>query len=309
MNKPLWRIPYVDQPIDFWHEIDARFGEHIREVYLPIPDDTIGTGRPRLPSDHLLEFLRAAPFELNVLINPILFKQPVETVGPNAVRILKQLLDEYRIASVTVSNLLLAEIIKKELPDLQLTASVLMDISTPYQARLLNGLFDALVPATRIMRDVEALGRLRKAFQGRICLMVNEGCLPGCPHRTQHFYDMCNTPFSGQPCMGLLNKEPWLRLTGGWVLPQHLRFYDGLYDELKLSGRNDLQRREDYFRVLGAYVERKPLAANQIGVGPAGMLIQSAGIEDAFFEKTLHCSHDCTGCRICRDYFETHISK
>lgn len=68
-------------------------------------------------------------------------------------------------------------------------------------------------------------------------------------------------------CDETLEKQPWLRFTGAWVLPQHLHFYDGLYDDLKLAGRVTLKNPADYRRVLDAYVHKKPLTPDKIGGG------------------------------------------
>jgi collagenase-like PrtC family protease len=97
---------------------------------------------------------------------------------------------ETRLVGATVANLQLAAQVRDALPDLRLTASVLMDVGSPQQALMLDGICDALVPASRVVRDLPALQGLRAAFRGRIRLIVNEACLPGCPFRTQHFHEM-----------------------------------------------------------------------------------------------------------------------
>jgi hypothetical protein len=128
--------------------------------------------------------------------------------------------------------------------------------------------------------------------------------LPGCLYRVQHFYEMAYSEFHPQSlCRSLLMQQPWLRLIGGWVLPQHLKFYDGLYDSLKLAGRVTLKDPGRYRRVLGAYIDRSPLMPKEIGGGPASV-VEDLDISEAWFEQTLRCSKECTDCTICRDYYE-----
>jgi hypothetical protein len=132
--------------------------------------------------------------------------------------------------------------------------------------------------------------------------MVNEGCLPGCVYRTQHFFEMNSAdPMPESLCAGLLEREPWLALTGAWVLPQHLDLFDGLYDELKLDGRVTLQDSGHYLRVLSAYVNRTPLDLAEIGGGPA----TAPGvppISREFYAHTLTCAKTCASCDVCRAY-------
>jgi hypothetical protein len=93
-----------------------------------------------------------------------------------------------------------------------------------------------------------------------------------------------------------------MRLTGAWVLPQHLHLYDGLYDELKLAGRVTLRDPADYRRVLGAYVHRRSLSPEAIGGGPAAVT-QPMEITEDFYAETLQCGRQCHTCTICRDYW------
>ena len=58
----LWTIPYIDQPIQFWQDLNAHYGDWIEEVYLPMPLDIIRSGRPLQPNTHVHEFLLNSPF-------------------------------------------------------------------------------------------------------------------------------------------------------------------------------------------------------------------------------------------------------
>ena len=49
MTKPSGKylvLPYIDQKLDFWEKVIDLGGERIREVYFPITDGRISTGRP-----------------------------------------------------------------------------------------------------------------------------------------------------------------------------------------------------------------------------------------------------------------------
>jgi radical SAM protein with 4Fe4S-binding SPASM domain len=288
-----WIVPYVDQPLSFWERLHAEFAPYIREVYMPLPGDVVGSGRPSQPAEHAIAFLKSARFRCSVLINPITLPRPVDEIVPSVVESLSCLQEDFGIAGATVANLLLAVRIREKLPSLPLTASVLMDVASPQQATMLAGVCDTLVPASRIMRDLPALQALREAFAGCIRLLVNEGCIPGCPFRVQHFHEMGGgSPCPQSLCEEVLRKHPWMRLAGSWVLPQHLHLYEGIYDELKLAGRVTLQDPASYRRVLGAYILSHALAPNEIGGGPASPT-ETLNIDEKFFSRTLYCGHRC----------------
>jgi hypothetical protein len=253
--------------------------------------------------EHLDQFLRRSPFPLSLLINPIILPRPVDELAPQIVEVLKKLTGEFDVRSATISDLLLAQHIRASLPKLSLTASVLMDITQPNQALMLQDVYDTLVPASRIMRDLPALKALRAAFSGKIRMIVNEACLPNCPFRVQHFYEMgSNIGHPHSLCSKLLQESPWLRLTGAWVLPQHLHLYDGVYDELKLAGRVTLRDPAKYLKVLEAYIHRTPLFPDEIGGGPASVL-DPIEISEEFFAQTLHCGRQCHTCTVCQKYW------
>lgn len=302
-----WVLPYIDQPLAFWQSVADDYPGLIREVYFPMPGNVIGSGQPPQPDAHLHRFLSHAPLPRSVLLNALTLPRPVEAIAPAVIEALKRLHGEYGLAGATVANLALAMRIREAVPEVPLTASCLMQIALPSQAAMLGGIIDTLVPDTRIVRDLPALKTLKEAFPGRIRLIVNESCLPGCPFRVQHFHEMdSGFPYPLSPCAETLRRHPWMRLTGGWILPQHLHLYDGAYDELKLSGRVTLRDPRRFRRVVDAYVRRRPLAPSDIGGGPASVLDQIE-ISESFFATTLTCGRNCHECSLCPDYYAAAI--
>ena len=298
--KP-WAIPYIDEPLGFWEALLAVFGPAIREVYFPIALPGIGTGRPLQPSNHLEELLRARMVPLAVLVNPLVLPGPLEQIGGRIVDELERLCDLYGLAAATLGDVRLAEMVRRRLPALHLTASCLLEVTEPGQAQVLRDLFDVLVPSTRVTRRPAHLAAIQSAFNGgRIRLLVNEGCLDSCLDRKQHFYEMASSDHSPESlCGDRLAREPWLRLTGAWVLPQHLDCLDPFTDEYKLAGRVTLREPEHYRRVLQAYVERRALWPHEIGGGPASVLSRTS-VPRAHFQWMLRCAHTCADCSICR---------
>jgi len=302
-----WVVPYIDQPISFWQSLTPLVGRDGLIAYFPLPDSPIGTGRPRQPNQHLQEFLSFTSLSKAVLLNPVALPQPVEMLLPDLSDRLKRLWEEHGIQEAVLADALLAVRLRETLPQYRFTASTLLDIVTPAQVAMLQGAFDCVIPGRRAVRDLRALRLLREAFPGRIRLLVNEGCLPGCPYRVQHFFEMNSCiPLPGSLCAGLLAKQPWLALTGAWILPHHLKMFAGLYDEVKFAGRVTLQSPEKYRGVLSAYVNGSPLAPYEVGGGPALAGVCGA-VSEEFFTRTLNCEKDCGQCNDCSDYYEKHI--
>jgi hypothetical protein len=300
-----WVIPYSDQPLSFWEELNHRYGEQICEVYFPMPGDEFASGRPKLPEKYILDFLAFAPVPKAVLINPIVLAQPIEEIGPNLIDALADLQNRYQVTNVTVTSATLARLIRKNLPDFKITVSVLMGISMPAQILTIRDYVDAIVPDTRTHRNLPLLKSLRRIYQGELRLLVNESCLPGCLFRTQHFYEMAysNSPMPRSLCEETLHDFPWLGLTSGWILPQHIKYYDGLYDSLKLSGRVSFKNPVTYMNTLDAYINHRPLQPTEIGGGPASSM-PPMDIPDAVFENLLNCNKDCMHCSYCQDQYQ-----
>ena len=155
-----WIIPYVDQGLDFWQEIEERFGERIREVYFPVPQGQFASGRPRQPEQFLFDFLGHASLPKGVLVNPIVLSRPVEVMAADILATLQRLGGDFGVRSVTVANPTLAGVIKDTLPDWHVTASVLMGIARPDQAWLIQDRVDAITVDNRLVRDLAGLGKL-----------------------------------------------------------------------------------------------------------------------------------------------------
>lgn len=305
-TKSMVSLPYIDQRPSFWKSLNSEFQKFVEDVYFPLPKGICGSGRPEQPSRNLFAFLERAPFKKTVLLNPILIRDDFAQFSTSVLKILSSLNGEFGISSVTIADIRLAALIHREFPDFEITASTLLNITKPEQLTYLIGIIDVIVPSTTIARDVKSLSKLRKNFSGKIKLIVNEGCLLNCPYRIQHFFEMNDDrPYTASLCSDILEKEPWLRLTGAWIPPQFLYLFEGLYDSIKLAGRVTLQDPKKYIKVLKAYITRTEIPINEIGVGPAGPLTNIPISED-FYRRTIYCKKHCFECSFCRDYYEQH---
>ena len=299
-------LPYIDQPVPFWKQLSQDFGNHIAEIYFPMADHIIPSGRPVQKMHHIYSFLENIQCPKTVLINPIVLPQPLEHLEDSLINELINLNKTYGVENATVNDLHLCKTIKTKLPFYKISASVLMRINSPEQIPYLERVVDSISIDTTIIRDLKKIGAIRDCYSGSIKLIVNEGCLPGCPFRIQHFYEMnSDLPHPASLCEKLLEELPWLRLKSAWILPQHLHFYDGLYDIIKLAGRVTLKEPNKYMKVFQAYLEQTPLSPHEIGSGPGG-LDKKIPISDEFFYQTITCDKNCSQCDICKCYYDSH---
>lgn len=300
-------LPYIDQELSFWDGLAREYKNHIEEIYFPLSNTIISSGRPVQPHIHLYPFLEKADVPKAVLINPIILQKPFEQIEHDVLQELHFLKQYYGITKVTVTDLLLCKSIKTHFNDFHISASTLMQINSSEKIYYIRHYVDCITPDTSVLRNLKKLKEIRDTFHGSLKIIVNEGCLPACPFRIQHFFEMCsNIDYPRSLCRDLLNDFPWLRIKSSWVLPQHLHLYDGLSDIIKLDGRVTLQNPKKFLKVFKAYLERTPLPPNEIGCGPAGM-IKDIPISEKFFYTTIACEKKCSHCRICQDYYEKYI--
>ncbi|MBI4615145.1 MAG: hypothetical protein HY720_16140 [Planctomycetes bacterium] len=295
-------VPYIDQPAPFWRSAIARFGEHLDEVYFPLPRSIFGSGRWLQPANHVLEFLEIDELPKTVLLNAPAFDLPLGETMDRVFPILDGLRARFLIKGAVVRDIDLMRETRRAFAGLEICASTLMEIAEPAQVESIRGWADVLVPASWIVRDHRRLSALRRVFAGRIKILVNEGCLVRCPWREAHFKAM-NLGIAARPlCAECVEEEPWRRLTGAWILPQHLDLLQGLFDVVKVSGRGTLLDPARWMGVVEAYFRGEGWDVHEIGMSTAGPR-EPIPITREFYESTLHCRKNCDSCTVCRDYY------
>ena len=249
---PPWVLPYVDAPMEFWRNLDSSYRGRIKQVYLPLPGRLLPTGRPPQNEARVEKFLDESPFPISILINPIVLESSVEDSASIVTEALLRLRERRPIADITLASVLLAGKIREALPDV------------PAHGLRPHGYLQALTGApdggpllhhrtlqSRRPGPPRSRGPAQ-ILRGKDTADRQRGMLPDCAYRVQHFYEMASgRPGPASLCAESLSREPWRRLTGAWVLPPHLGLYEGLYDELKLSGRSTLRDTEKSERILG----------------------------------------------------------
>lgn len=203
--------------------------------------------------DRDLRRISDAGIGLNILYNAgcygvhsrssVFFKNTVETI--------RRYRERNGLSSMTTTSPFLAEVIKTQIPQIKVRASINMDVSSPRGMDYISEYFDGYYLKRELNRDMAAI-RQAKAWcvaNGKELLMlVNSGCLSDCSEQIFHNNLVAhgdeledvdkNYPLKG--CRAFLQRPGKLKCLirdSNWVRPEDLHIYDGLFDSFKLATR------------------------------------------------------------------------
>ena len=224
--------------------------------------------------------------------------------------------ERFGLRSVTTTSPELARLVKRNFPELEVRASVNMEIGSPEGVDYLADCFDGFYIARELNRELPRLAALSahiRALGKRPYILANSGCLRHCSARGYHdnlvahereimardnavsFRGICAEYFerAGDPSLYLS------RLS--FIRPEDLVLYEGLADAVKLATRVNAAPS----RVLRAYAEGR-YAGNLLELlepNHAGALyprvLENRKLPEDFGRVTAHCAHSCETCRYC----------
>lgn len=201
-----------------------------------------------------LKKLTEAGINLNVLFNANCYgkysqaRSFFQKIGET----LDYLLQRYSLKSVTTTSPLIAKFIKNNFSDLEVRASVNMEIGTVEGMEYLAEYFDSFYMKREYNRDFERIGLLKQwcdTNQKKLFMLANSGCLNFCSAHNFHdnlvaheeeiskmdnAYDFCGM------CREFLKKESNFRKLPeytNFVRPEDIQKYDGIFEAVKLATR------------------------------------------------------------------------
>ena len=227
----------------------------------------------------------------------------------------------FGLSSITTTSPVIADVVKRNFPALEIRASVNMEIGTIAGMEYLAQYFDGFYIARELNRDLAAIRRLREwcVRNGRKSyLLANSGCLMNCSARQFHdnlvshereiaqmdngteFHPVCTSYFRGTTDRG----KYLSRLT--FIRPEDVHLYEGLTDGMKLATRVNAMPAQ----VVRAYREER-FAGNLLELlepNHAETLYpdvrDNARLPVDFGTRTATCGHVCESggsCRYCSD--------
>ena len=253
-----WQIGYQDNRALVSYLI--QYKELVSEVYFPWMDFTTGRGvispenQNTLDSD-LREF-RSAGIKLTLLLNGNCYGW--QSLSEEFYQKLKQnisyLIKEYSISGVTTTSPLIAGMIRKNFPEIEIRASINMEIGTPEGIEYLLDDYDSFYLKREYNYNKEIILRMRDFCHSRgkkLYILANSGCLNYCSARTFHDNLVAHQhelpeagdrlPFHGV-CTRYL-KYGWNRenilAKSNFIRPEDVKHYETLCDGMKLATRTN----------------------------------------------------------------------
>ena len=220
---------------------------------------------------------------------------------------------EMHLVSVTTTSPVIGRFLRENFPDLDIRASVNMEIGTPEGMDYLSDSFDSYYVKRELNRNLDAIRRLRRHADEtgkKLYMLANSGCLNNCSARQFHdnlvaheqeIAKMDNAFTFHSACRGFLskgdNRSQLLRLSN-WVRPEDLHHYEGLIDGVKIATRTS----PNPIAILDAYA-RAAYAGNVLDLlepNYAGLFYPQVLSNRAFPEEYFRVRHTCKGnCEEC----------
>ncbi len=224
--------------------------------------------------------------------------------------------ETYGLSSVTTTSPLIAKFFKSNFSELEIRASVNMEIGTAEGMDYLSELFDGFYLKREYNRSLEKITAARgwcdKNSKKLYCL-ANSGCLNFCSAHVFHdnlvsheneISEMDNAyAFVGQCREYLQNAEKrsgWLRLTN-FIRPEDMSLYERYFDGIKLATRVN----SNPAGVINAYCKGAYSGSVVALLEPNHSdlfypaIIENKKIPDNFAKTVLTCDKSCDKCGYC----------
>jgi collagenase-like PrtC family protease len=302
-------VPYNHDPALV--EALAPLAEHVHDVYFAASPAVVGSGRHRLDAARprtyldgirgLMRELEPLGIEGNVLVNPTCLGDAYHDPTP----ILRHLaeLHEAGVSTVTLTDLNLATLVRRHLPELEISASTSALVNSAVKAMLWRDLcgVDDICPDRDVNKRPAVLRAIRRAApDARIRLLVNDHCLPDCALRMQCMNSIAhNSPTWARSylkwCLGVKHREPWVIYSNSMLVPANLAFYEsrGLVDIVKIQGR---QAPTDYIVALAEHYLTDSPVYDPFDESETFGLEEPHGV----FATVSRCARNCNDCNIDR---------
>ena len=236
----------------------------VTSVYAKLPYDLVGGGRagsvlPAVDIETAAAYIQAAHkrgLSFTYLLNaPCLGNLEQTREGKERLLAFIGRLVELGVDSVSISNLALVALVRRNYPELSIRGSVLSwPTNLPrlkYQESL--GVDPLILPYSEFSRDFQGLERIRANLSCGIVLFANISCIYHCHYLAEH---ACSVGHASQENQGgkkthsMLDSYLWqctrrrlvqpeLFLMSRWIRPEDLHVYEALgIDEFKIIDRS-----------------------------------------------------------------------
>jgi len=236
----------------------------VTSVYAKLPYDLVGGGRagsvlPSVDLDTAAAYIQAAHkrgLSFSYLLNaPCLGNLEQTQEGKERLLAFIGRLVELGVDNVSISNLALVALVRRNYPELSIRGSVLSwPTNLPrlkYQESL--GVDPLILPYSEFNRDFPALERIRANLSCGIVLFANISCIYHCHYLAEHACSVGHASQDNQDgktmhtmldsylwqCTRRRLVQPELFLSSRWIRPEDLHLYEALgVEEFKIIDRS-----------------------------------------------------------------------
>ncbi len=289
---------------------------NISEIYFPIPSDLLGSGRGIMQRNkyrdeilRIINFCKEHRIGSNLLINPSCEGKFIGDERHMA-RTLKYVIDlsEQGLSSVTLTNPLYVELIKKHIPSMEIQVSVISSIDSVEKANFFKNLgASVVIPERDKNRNLNFLKELKAKSGMKLKIMVNEGCINSCIFRNMHYnyvaHHIGENDQADLFCFKVMKQKPHFFFKSAFVRPEEIKLYAGITNEFKLVTR--LSSTDKIKKMIEAYSSQNydgDLSDILDSVYQTSFFskIDNKKIDRfGFFNKLADCDKDCNNCNYC----------
>ena len=313
-------IGYQDN--DILKRTVLRLREHIGEVYFPYYSFTSGRGMPTIEQQtkmetDLAEYVQAG-LKGNLLLNGNCYGARAQSralfnrIGDA----LEHCIEKFALSSVTTTSPLIAKFIKMNFADIEVRASINMEIGSAESMEYLAEHFDGFYAKREFNWSFSRLESMKKWCEQnnkKLYLLANSGCFNFCPARTFHdnlvahqheiaemdnafeFHGMCHNYLKDK------NAHATLLRRLNFIRPEDTYLYENLCDAIKLATRTS----RNPSAIVEAYCTRK-FGGNALDLTEPShsghlypAIIDNSKIPQEYATNRLHCAKNCDACGYC----------
>lgn len=325
---------------EIFSEIVERYKDRIGEVYFPWLNLPSGRGPIAEKSGYInwecqkqleyeLKRIKKMGIELNLLLNASCWGENSLSINLAnlVISIIDYLQENIEINSITSFSPVVAYVIKKNFPEIEVKASVNMRIGTIKQMEQIKDLFDSFIMQREYNRDFKKIEELKKWCEKngkKLSILANSGCINFCPVQTFHdniisheaeVFTKANLKedIPGNCWSFYKDERNWKYLitNSSWIRPDDLRYYENYFKVVKLATRIN----QDPEKVIKAYYNEK-YDGNLLDLfepSHSGILypyiIENSEFPDDWFENVIKCNKLCKNCSYCEKIFKKVLVK
>jgi len=308
--------------------------DRVREVYFSWPG--VANGRSTVFSKldlppwealerqrHDLARLSEAGVGLNLLLNgncygaEALSRAFFSKIGD----LIDNLAAEFSLTSITTASPVIARFVKQNFEDLEVRASVNMEIGAREGVEYLAEVMDGFYVKREMNRHIESVREFSdicRSMGKKVYLLANSGCLNYCSARSFHdnlvsheaeLMKMDNAFVFDGMCRQFLSdpeKKKRILQVSNWIRPEDLSRYEGIVDGAKLATRVS----ENPEMIVHAYASGRfpgnllSLTEPDFSALYRPVVLSGSRMPEDFFEVTSACSRKCDTCGYCIRAFE-----